>query len=149
MDMDTPQPTVASANELVRSMESVMRLVRRLSPSTGLSLTAAGVLSRLDRLGPHRLTELATIEGVSQPAMTQLISRLQDAGLVERATDPADRRVVLVHVTEPGRRELEYRRSIRTERLAGLLDRLGPEHHRALSAAIPAIDALSELVGTP
>jgi DNA-binding MarR family transcriptional regulator len=146
--MDVPQSTAVPAGELVRAMETVMRTVRRLSPSTGLSLTAAGVLSRLDRLGPHRLTELASVEGVSQPAMTQLISRLQEAGLVERVTDSDDRRVVQVHVTAAGRSELEFRRSIRTERLAELLTRLDPAHHAALSAAIPAIDALSELVGT-
>jgi DNA-binding MarR family transcriptional regulator len=145
--MDLPEATIIPATELAAAMENVMRLVRRLSPVTGLSLTAAGVLSALDRLGPHRLTELATAEGVTQPAMTQLISRLQETGLVERVADPDDRRVVHVHITDAGRSELAYRRSIRAERLGELLTRLEPAHHIALGAAIPALNALSDLAG--
>ncbi|MEV4310997.1 MarR family transcriptional regulator [Actinocrispum sp. NPDC049592] len=124
-----------------------MRLVRKLSPPTGLSLTAAGVLAALERGGPRRLTELAAAEGVTQPAMTQLISRLQESGLVERKPDAVDRRVVTVHITRKGRDELAYRRGVRAERLEGLLTDISPEHHAALAAAIPAITALTELAG--
>jgi DNA-binding MarR family transcriptional regulator len=46
-----------------------------------LSLTATATLATLDRSGPSRLTWLAVREGVTQPAMTQLITRLEDAGL--------------------------------------------------------------------
>ncbi|MFC0116273.1 MarR family winged helix-turn-helix transcriptional regulator [Kibdelosporangium aridum] len=139
--------TAAPAAELAAAMESVVRLVRTLSPATGLSFTAAGVLAALERSGPRRLTELATAEGVSQPAMTQLISRLQDSGLVERVTDEHDRRVVQVHITKAGRDQVAYRRQIRAERLAELLDELDPAHYEALTAAIPAINALRELAG--
>jgi DNA-binding MarR family transcriptional regulator len=145
--MDLPEATIAPAPELAMAIENVVRLVRRLSPSTGLSFTAVSVLSALDRLGPHRLTELATAEGVSQPAMTQLVSRLQDAGLVTRIADEDDRRVVHVHVTEAGRNELAYRRIVRAERLNELLAQLPEEHRIALQAAIPAMNALSERAG--
>ncbi|MCE7009130.1 MarR family transcriptional regulator [Kibdelosporangium philippinense] len=132
-------------DDLAATMESVVRLVRKLSPATGLSFTAASVLAALDRSGPRRLTELATVEGVSQPAMTQLISRLQDSGFVERVADEHDRRVVQVHITQAGRAQVAYRRQVRAERLAELLARLDPAHHEALTAAIPAINALRGL----
>ncbi|MBM7784920.1 MarR family winged helix-turn-helix transcriptional regulator [Tenggerimyces flavus] len=147
--MDFPEDTWAPPTELVAALERVVRLVRRLSPSTGMSLTAVGTLSTLDRVGPHRLTELALTEAVSQPAMTQLIARLADAGLVERVADPGDRRVVVVRITQAGKDELAYRRSIRTERLTELLEDLDPRHQQALHAAAPAIVALSELAGVP
>ena len=72
-------------------------------PGDGLSLTAAATLATLDRSGPSRLTELAAREGVTQPAMTQLIARLAEQGLVSRDADPGDGRVVQVQLTAGGR----------------------------------------------
>jgi len=137
------------ADDVSVAFEELLRLFRRLSPATGLSLTAAATLSNLDRRGAARLTELATQQGVSQPAMTQLVTRLQDAGLVERTPDPDDGRVVRVHITDPGRAELMRRRAVRTERLAGLLDRLTADEQAALIAALPAITTLTTLDAEP
>ncbi|GAB3869821.1 MarR family transcriptional regulator [Kibdelosporangium lantanae] len=145
--MELPEgATLAPAGELAAAMEGITRTTRRLSPSTGLSMTAVGTLATLERSGPRRLTELATGEAVSQPAMTQLISRLADAGLVRRATDSTDRRVVQVDITDAGRAALTHRREVRAERIGALLDMLAPEHRAALLAAIPAMNALTSLV---
>lgn len=131
--------------DLSVTFEELVRLFRRLSPDTALSLTAAATLSSLDRYGPARLTELAVQQGVTQPAMTQLVTRLQEAGLAERRPDPDDGRVVRVHVTDAGRLELGRRRRVRTERLGSLFDRLADDHQSALVDALPALNALSRL----
>ena len=123
-------------------MERLVRLFRSINTADGLSLTAAATLATLERSGPSRLTSLAVKEGVTQPAMTQLIVRLQDSGLVERTADPSDGRVVQVHVTGQGRALLARRRAARAERLALILDKLSPAELAALEAALPAIDAL-------
>jgi DNA-binding MarR family transcriptional regulator len=129
--------------ELSVAIEELVRFVRRLSPDTGLSLTAAATLSSLDRNGPARLTELAVRQGVTQPAMTQLVTRLQEAGFVERRPDRDDGRVVRVHITDAGLTELSRRRGVRTERLGELFDRLTHGHQATLVAALPAIRALT------
>src|SRR5690348_9275886 len=108
--------------------------VRHLTPRD-ISFTTASTLGRLARGGPARLTALATDEGVSQPSMTQLVQRLERQGLVRRTSDPADRRVVLVAVTDAGRELLADRRQARTERLAALLAALPDEDRQALAAA--------------
>jgi DNA-binding MarR family transcriptional regulator len=136
-------PEDALAAEVAATLERLIGLFRSLSPASGLSLTAAATLATLERSGPSRLTWLAAREGVTQPAMTQLIARLQDAGLVGRAADPADGRVVQVRITDDGRAILAGRRAVRAERLAGLLDRLSPDERNALAAALPAMDALA------
>ena len=136
-----PEDTLAAG--VAAALERLIGLFRSLSPASGLSLTAAATLATLERLGPCRLTWLATREGVTQPAMTQLIARLQDTGLVDRAADPADGRVVQVRITADGRAVLAGRRAVRAERLAGLLDRLGPDERQSLAAALPAMDALA------
>lgn len=139
----------ADAAELAIALEEVVRLFRRLNPAGGLSLTSAATLASLDRDGAARLTELATQQGVSQPAMTQLVTRLQEAGLAERVPDPGDGRVVRVHITENGRAELARRRDVRTERLGTLFDRLGADERTALFAALPAIRTLARLAAEP
>jgi len=138
------EPTEGTlAVEVAAALERLIGLFRSLSPASGLSLTAAATLATLERSGPCRLTWLAAREGVTQPAMTQLIARLQDAGLVDRATDPADGRVVQVRITADGRAMLAGRRAVRADRLAGLLDRLSPDERAALAAALPAMDVLA------
>jgi DNA-binding MarR family transcriptional regulator len=124
-------------------LERLIGLFRSLSPPDGLSLTAAATLATLERSGPRRLTALAAQEGVTQPAMTQLIARLQDSGLVSRDADPADGRVVQVRLTEAGREMLARRRAVRADRLAVILARISPEDQAALAVALPAIDALT------
>lgn len=133
----------ALAVGVTAGLERLIGLFRSLSPSDGLSLTAAATLATLERSGPRRLTALAVQEGVTQPAMTQLVARLQDSGLVRREADPADGRVVQVRLTDQGREMLARRRAVRAERLAGILARISPEDQAALRAALPAIDALA------
>jgi DNA-binding MarR family transcriptional regulator len=137
------RPEDQLAAEVAAGLERLFGLFRSLSPPSGLSLTAAATLATLERSGPCRLTSLAAREGVTQPAMTQLAARLQDAGLVTRDPDPSDGRVVRVGITSEGQVTLARRRQARAERLGGLLDRLSPDHRAALAAALPAMDALA------
>src|SRR5580704_1314588 len=132
-----------SEETLAAAVERLIGLFRSLSPASGLSLTSAATLATLERSGSSRLTWLAVREGVTQPAMTQLIARLEDAGLVDRAADPADGRVVQVRITADGRAMLAGRRAVRAERVARLLDRISPDERAALAAALPAMDALA------
>jgi DNA-binding MarR family transcriptional regulator len=131
------------AGDLGSVLERVVALLRSLNTAYALSRTASATLASLERNGPSRLTALATREGVTQPAMTQLISRLQDSGLVRREPDPTDGRVVLVSITDQGRRIMAERRDERAGRLAALLSEISPEHRAALATAIPALEALT------
>jgi DNA-binding MarR family transcriptional regulator len=136
-----PERVLAAA--VAAALERLMGLFRSLTPPSGLSLTAAATLATLERSGPSRLTSLAVREGVTQPAMTQLIGRLQESGLVDRTADPTDGRVVQVRLTDAGRAMLARRRAVRAERLAEILARLSPEEQAALRATLPAMDALA------
>src|ERR1700728_2575541 len=90
-----------------------------------ISLTAASTLATRDRTGARRLTDLAVIEGVTQPSMSVLVTGLEAAGLAERRPDPADKRVVVVGLTPAGG---EY---IPARRRAGASDRRVPRHDPA------------------
>jgi DNA-binding MarR family transcriptional regulator len=133
----------ALATGIAAGVERLFGLLRSLNPAHGLSATAAMTLATLERSGPGRVTALAVQEGVTQPAMTQLIGKLQDSGLVRREADPGDGRVVQIRLTDQGRETLARRRAARAERLAGILAQISPEDRAALAAALPALDALA------
>src|ERR1700741_3996637 len=98
-----------------------------LSVKTGpreISLTAASTLSTLDRTGARRLTDLAVIEGVTQPSMSVLVTGLEQAGLAERRPDPSDKRVGLVALTEAGGAYIRARRQAGAGAFADLIDQL-------------------------
>jgi DNA-binding MarR family transcriptional regulator len=127
-------------------MERLVRLVREVSTAGEVSTTGAAVIARLGRLGGQRITDLALAEGVSQPAMTQLVNRLEHDDLVRRTADSADRRGVLVETTDRGREVIDARRTQRAEALEAALVRLDAADRAAIAAALPALDRLVDAV---
>jgi DNA-binding MarR family transcriptional regulator len=80
----------------------------------GLTLPQVKALIFLYDNGDRSMTELANGLAVSLPSASELVDRLIERGLVDRKTDSADRRRVLVSLTEPaiayGRRIHDVRR---------------------------------------
>ncbi|MGJ6964404.1 MarR family transcriptional regulator [Streptosporangium sp. G11] len=70
-----------------------------ISSVLGLNRTDARCLSCLITRGPMAAGDLAAAAGVAPTALTFAIGRLAQAGYVERARDPADRRRVLITAT--------------------------------------------------
>ncbi|GIH18044.1 MarR family winged helix-turn-helix transcriptional regulator [Rugosimonospora africana] len=126
---------------LATHLERILSLIRRLSPP-GMSLTTASTMRALEEGGASRLSDLAAREGVTQPAMTQLVTRLERDGYAERGGDPDDARVVRVRLTQRGAQVLRERREIRAQQLGGMLGRLSAEEVEAIAAAMPALDRL-------
>ena len=110
-----------------------------------LTVTSAATLATLDRTGPRRITDLAAIEGVTQPAMTVLVRVMEESGLVERRGDPSDKRVTLVSLTEAGASYVRMRRRTGVQAFARLIDKLTDDEVEALTAALPALQRLATL----
>jgi DNA-binding MarR family transcriptional regulator len=137
-----PQDDIANALHL-----GAVLVTRHLaSSSSGLSLSARAVLGTVADDGPTRLTGLATAGGITQPAMTQLVGRLERDGLVVRLIDPDDGRATLVDITEAGRALLAQGRQTQRDNLAELLEALSPDEEATLSlamrVAVPLLDQL-------
>jgi DNA-binding MarR family transcriptional regulator len=126
----------APANDL---LDLVVLVIRGVAGNRDLSLTAVATLASLDRNGAQRITTLALAEGVSQPSMTQLVQRLEQRGLVRRESDPADGRVALVQLTDPGQEALLARRQRNAERIAELLGDLPEADVQALTGALATV----------
>lgn len=74
--------------------------------------------------------------------MTGVVTRLAEAGLVERRADPADGRVTIVAVTPAGQRYLLDARTTSIAILAEHIRCLSPRQQRVLLTAVDALDAL-------
>lgn len=132
------------AMELGVALDRITAWTRRhVAEPDGMSMTARYTLGRLLDDGAHRLSDLARLEGVTQPGMTTLVNRLEAQGLVRRSPDPADGRAVLVGITEAGARFLQGRRSERARALARQIADLPDADRRALIAVLPSLRALT------
>jgi DNA-binding MarR family transcriptional regulator len=141
--MAEPASVTEDQLALGRAFEQVVTWLRRSRTAGDVSATALSLLDRLESTGPQRITDLAGREGVTQPAMTALVNRLEEHGWAQRTADPADGRAILVSLTDAGRERLHRHRADRTRRIAERLAVLGPEDQRALLAALPALNRLT------
>jgi DNA-binding MarR family transcriptional regulator len=96
-----------------------------------LSMREYDVLYTLSKChDPVRIGELNRNVLLSQPALSRLVHRLADRGLIECQADPADGRSVRVSLTETGR---------------ALQRRVGRQHARSVARALTAALDRSDL----
>jgi DNA-binding MarR family transcriptional regulator len=124
-------------------------LSRRLRPTAaavaaGLSPTRISVLLHVARAGRIRLSELSDTEGINPTMMSRVIADLAQDGLVERVTDPVDRRAALVEATAAGRKLADRIRRERTDALNLALEGLDEHERGQIEAALPALERLAE-----
>jgi DNA-binding MarR family transcriptional regulator len=126
--------------------QRVSALTRLFFARARVSRTEVGLLAAL-AVRPHRVTELSAREGISQPAVTQLVDRLEAQGWVTRGTDPADGRAVLVGLTSAGAAELERVRGEFRALLHEEMAALDDEEVGTLAAAVEILDGLVARLG--
>jgi MarR family 2-MHQ and catechol resistance regulon transcriptional repressor len=87
--------------KLQRASESIAARVHAVLPE-GLTVTQFGVLEALHHIGPLCQSELAEKLLRSGGNLTLVVDNLEKAGYVLRERDPADRRFVVVKLTDKG-----------------------------------------------
>ena len=101
-------PEIVSAWRALAAQHAAVNaaLERELGERHGLGVTEFEVLERLaeDQEHKFRVQELAEDVHLSQSALSRLIGRLEQHGLVERSLCDLDRRGIYVCLTEAGRR---------------------------------------------
>ena len=123
----------------------LLRLARELRKETeqlGITARQATLLWLVKRRPGLSLAELAGEEGISPPALSGHVDRLERAGLIERLRSTDDRRRVGLRLTDEGARMLRRVRARRTTWLADRLSALEPAELEAIDDAVPALQAL-------
>ncbi|MGH3078284.1 MAG: MarR family winged helix-turn-helix transcriptional regulator [Gaiellaceae bacterium] len=123
----------------------LLRLARELRKETeqlGVTGHQATLLWLVKRSPGLSLAELAAEEGISAPAMSGHVDRLERAGLLERVRSTEDRRRVGLELTEDGAKLLRRVRARRTTWLSTRLRDLAASDLETLEAAVPALQRL-------
>jgi DNA-binding MarR family transcriptional regulator len=135
------------ADGVTRLRGVIGRLARQLNASStaeGLTPSQASVLGLVVFRGPLSLSELADLEGLNPTMLSRVVGRLQELELIRRIPDPADLRSASVTSTEAGQ---EIDRRVKAQRAAVVsecVDQLSAQEQEALSAALPALEALAD-----
>src|SRR3954451_19898265 len=115
----------------------VARTARRLRQEAGADLSPSMIsaLASIDRHGPVTPSELAAHERVQRPTITRVLARLEELELIERASDPADRRSSLISASAEGRTLLRRQRSRKDQYLVLRLETLDADDVATLERA--------------
>ena len=123
----------------------VTRTARRLRQQAGTDLGPSQIsaLASIERHGPLTPSELAEIERIQRPSATRIVARLEEAELVERVADPADRRSFTVGINGDGRALMN---KLRTRKNAYLAKRLRGLDEADLATLDRAAEILEDLL---
>lgn len=101
--LDAPTAAAVALFNVQRVISDAIE--RDLRAKAGLSLAQYEVLLRLAEAprGKLRMVDISERLCVSKSGVTQLVDRLEQAGLVEREFTPSDRRLTFARITRRGR----------------------------------------------
>ena len=124
-------PELSSNRELAFSIMDVARLMRTYADQKarhyGMTRAQWGVLVRLDRSEGLKQAELAEILDLQPITLTRLLDRLSANGLIERRSDPNDRRANRLYLTPAARPLLDRLATLGSDMMETVLEGLTPK----------------------
>lgn len=137
------------AIRLRRVIGKIARQLNSSSTGAGLTPSQASVLGLIVARGPISLAELVSLEGLNPTMLSRVIGRLQELELISRIPDPADLRSASVASTAAGQQVDQEIKARRAAAVAKNLEQLTDAQVRALTEALPALEALAEAMRQP
>jgi len=137
-----PNRRTRLANRLNSAAIHLLRRISRDDGADGVTPARLSALSVLVYGGAQTVGDLARRQGVSLPTMSRMVDALVRGGLVVRAGDPADGRMVRLDVTRRGRELMERGRARRITRLASELGALDARELSSLEEAVGALERI-------
>jgi DNA-binding MarR family transcriptional regulator len=101
-----------------------------------------------DHPGCH-MGDVAKAFGVTLPAVTHIIDRLEEKQFVARGDDPADRRVYLLELTRPGKALVQELRDMQRRGLDEVLQRMPAADRRRVIQGLEALVEAAFAVAGP
>ena len=111
-------------------MHRSMRGWNHFAKSTGLSMPQFSILMQLHHKGPCGMSEISERFDVSAAAASQLVEKLVQAGYLERAEDPTDRRAKLLTLSTKGEELINQGTEERYRWMDDLVDTLSAEDQK-------------------
>ncbi|MBO1332334.1 MarR family winged helix-turn-helix transcriptional regulator [Streptomyces sp. VRA16 Mangrove soil] len=138
--MNTPDADGFLAEQLLRLTRRLHRIQKRQLEPVGITPAQSRLLRALVHYDtPPRMADLAQRLEVVPRAVTTVVDGLESAGLVRRAPDPTNRRVIRIELTEKGRAALRELRSARRAAAEEILAPLDTEQRAQLTVLLNAL----------
>jgi DNA-binding MarR family transcriptional regulator len=126
--MRTITDRTAATEAIIAQLRSSLRELKCMNGDrmrrADVSWTHFYIVSVLERHGDLPMSRLAEVLDVSLSNASGVIDRLEERGFVERIRVPDDRRIVLVRLTDTGRRTMAEIDVLKDEMLQKVLGRL-------------------------
>ncbi|OIQ88925.1 HTH-type transcriptional repressor NicR [mine drainage metagenome] len=112
------------------------RVFARAVGDLGLTPSHAEILAVLDEFGPMSLRDLGEMIVCEASAPSRIVDTLVRRGLVERTSDPADRRAIIISLTDAARAKLPALREIERQVDHATADQLTPDQQAMVAAVL-------------
>jgi DNA-binding MarR family transcriptional regulator len=97
-----------------------------------------------DHPGCH-MGDVGKAFGVTLPAVTHIVDRLEEKAFLRRADDPVDRRAYVLELTRPGRTLVQELRGLQMRGVEGVLRRMSiDDRQRVIKGLEALVDAATE-----
>lgn len=113
--------------EIAETAHALRKAFDRRAVGMGVTRAQWKVLFRLSRQPGLRQIEIADMLDIEPITLSRIVDRLEEAGLVERAADPADRRAWRLHVTAQAQPLIEKLRGVADELIADAFAGVDPQ----------------------
>src|SRR4030095_6404028 len=126
--------------ELLNSLGGTLfrQLLSQKASELYLTYAQSQVLFRLAEAPGSHMGDVAKAFGVTLPAVTHIVDRLEEKGLVVRGDHPADRRVYLLDLTRAGKTLVDELEAIRLRGMERVLTRMAAAERRQVLTGLAA-----------
>ena len=101
--------------EIGETAHALRKAFDRMAVGLGVTRAQWKVLFRVERQPGLRQVELADLLDIEPITLCRIVDRLEESGLVERTSDPADRRAWRLHVTAQAQPLIEKLKAVGAE----------------------------------
>jgi DNA-binding MarR family transcriptional regulator len=134
------------ADGIARLRRALRRGARVADPENPLAVAQLELLSALVENPGSRPGQLANLLHMRPNTVTTIVNALVAHGMVSRAGADSDRRAIELTATEAGRTAVRAWQATNADLLQLALSSLPAQQRRALTTAIPALDALARAI---
>jgi DNA-binding MarR family transcriptional regulator len=148
--MSNTDPFVSTLHHWIEVfMRRSMRNFIRYARESGLSMSQISALFHLQRMGSTGVTDLGDHLGVTSAAVSQMLERLVQQGLILRSENPSDRRVKQIVLTEKGLQIFQESIRARQGWLDDLVEILSADEKEQITAALNILIDKANQLGRP
>lgn len=136
-------------HDALRAIRRILRAAdqggRRLAAATGLTPSQLLVLQNIEKHSETIPSAVASALQFGQATVTNIVDRLEQAGLVTRQRSERDKRQIILRITSAGQETLQTAPDLLQERFQRQFEALAPWEQAMILAALERVGELLDI----